>query len=58
MEVDGGCARPGRGGAGGSVERARTGADGPAEEADDEHGRQSSDGVGGVDGEQGREESM
>jgi hypothetical protein len=55
MELDGGGAWPGRGGAGGSVERARTG-------ADDGRGRRSSDerrgGSGAVDGEQGREENV
>jgi hypothetical protein len=37
-----GGAQPGRGGVGGSVERARTGVDGPAGEVDDERGRRSS----------------
>jgi hypothetical protein len=55
-------ARPGRGGAGGSVERARTCADRPAGVRTTGRDRRSSGerrgGSGAVDGEQGREESM
>jgi hypothetical protein len=58
----GGGARSDRGGAGGSVERARTGADRPTGVRTTGRGRRSSGerwgGSGAVDGEQGREESV